>query len=104
MKCECGNTKNFETDPARGETHCAECGRVVESGAVVSEIAFSNNRMVGTFVTEGKIKYGGKFMGNKALVAESSELRLQRAYKTIDQIAARLSLGNDIVGPAQRLF
>lgn len=55
-KCkQCGST-NIETDPARGDAVCTECGFVLEDQLIVSETAFEetpsgNMMMLGQFVS-----------------------------------------------------
>ena len=55
-KCkQCGST-NIETDPARGDAVCTECGFVLEDQLIVSETAFEeapsgNMIMCGQFVS-----------------------------------------------------
>lgn len=39
-KCiQCGST-DIDTDPARGDTFCVQCGLVITENAIVSETAF----------------------------------------------------------------
>lgn len=55
-KCKnCGST-NIETDPARGDAVCTECGFVLEDNIIVSETTFEespagNMMMIGQFVS-----------------------------------------------------
>lgn len=56
----CGST-DLDTDPARGDTVCTNCGSVLESQLIVSEVQFQENsaggsNVIGQFVSaEGKL-------------------------------------------------
>lgn len=47
-KCECGS-EEFEFDGSQGEKLCRECGRILESRALVNELAFDNTNVHGKF-------------------------------------------------------
>ena len=49
MVCKCGSD-NIIYDNARGDSVCINCGNVMEENAVVSDIAFENTKVLGTFV------------------------------------------------------
>ena len=55
-KCKnCGST-NIETDPARGDSVCTDCGCVLEDQIIVSDTTFEegpsgNMMMIGQFVS-----------------------------------------------------
>lgn len=86
-KCRnCGST-DIETDPARGDAVCTECGFVLEDQLIVSETAFketpSGNMMVlGQFVandsTGGATGFGATYHVNGK---ESRKITLQNAKK-----------------------
>lgn len=67
-KCRaCGSTE-IETDPARGDAVCTQCGVVLEDQLIVSETAFEespsgNMTLLGQFVasdsTGGPYHFGG---------------------------------------------
>lgn len=59
MGCPCGGTE-IDKDPARGDTVCTSCGKVLEDTLIVSEVQFAENsgggsNVVGQFVSsEGR--------------------------------------------------
>jgi hypothetical protein len=59
-KCtNCGDSAQIDYDATKGETWCLTCGRRVDTNIFISEIAFQNNKAVGTWVRDGLLR--GKF-------------------------------------------
>ena len=65
MKCKsCGST-DIDVDPSRADAVCTNCGNVLESSIIVSDIQFEENAhggasAIGTFVpgdAKGKTKF-----------------------------------------------
>ncbi|CAL7951664.1 unnamed protein product [Xylocopa violacea] len=102
-KCRnCGST-NIETDPARGDAVCTECGVVLEDQLIVSETAFketpSGNMMVlGQFVandsTGGATGFGATYHVNGK---ESRGITLQNARKGITHLCMQLRLNQHCI-------
>ena len=47
----CGSSE-FETDQARGDTVCMECGIVIEDNVIMNEIQFEGTHVVGQRITD----------------------------------------------------
>lgn len=99
-KCRaCGSTE-IETDPARGDAVCTQCGVVLEDQLIVNETAFEespsgNMTLLGQFVasdsTGGPYHFGGAFpMSGK----ESREITIQNAKRGITHLCNQLSLAH----------
>lgn len=55
-KCPCGST-SIDTDPARGNAYCTECGVVLEDQLIVSETTFEES-------PSGHMTVLGQFVAN----------------------------------------
>lgn len=59
QKCKhCGST-SIETDPARGDAVCTECGIVLEDQIIVSETVFEET-------SGGTMRLTGQFVSNES--------------------------------------
>ncbi|CAK9798312.1 Transcription factor IIIB 90 kDa subunit [Anthophora plagiata] len=109
-KCRnCGST-NIETDPARGDAVCTECGFVLEDQLIVSETAFketpSGNMMVlGQFVasdsTGGATGFGATYHVNGK---ESRGITLQNARKGITHLCMQLRLNQHCIDTSMNFY
>lgn len=100
-KCRnCGST-NIETDPARGDAICMECGFVLEDSVIVSQPTFeessSGKIMPKYFVpndsTGGATNFGARYFNEK----ESRKNTIENARKGIIHLGLQLGLDeNDI--------
>jgi len=112
-KCtECGST-DIEVDTTRADAVCTNCGAVLESSIIVSDIQFEENAhggssAIGTFVSnESK---GGKMMGIggnnfvSSIGRESREITLKNARKKIVALATQLRLRPDHIDMAFYFF
>ncbi|CAL1687590.1 unnamed protein product [Lasius platythorax] len=100
-KCRnCGST-NIETDPARGDAICMECGFVLEDSVIVSQPTFeessSGKVMPKYFVpndsTGGATNFGARYFNEK----ESRKNTIENARKGIIHLGLQLGLNeNDI--------
>ncbi|XP_017886823.1 transcription factor IIIB 90 kDa subunit isoform X2 [Ceratina calcarata] len=109
-KCRnCGST-DIETDPARGDAVCTECGVVLEDQLIVSETAFkespSGNMMVlGQFVandsTGGATGFGATYHVNGK---ESRGITLQNARKGITQLCVQLQLNQHCIDTSMNFY
>ena len=120
MKCNaCGST-DIDVDPSRADAVCTNCGNVLESSIIVSDIQFEENThggssAVGTFVSNEQ-KGGGTFSlgggGGRGfgssfgpgLVRESREITLKNARRKIEALAHQLSLRRDRIDMAFHFF
>ncbi|XP_076663548.1 brf RNA polymerase III subunit [Andrena cerasifolii] len=109
-KCRnCGST-DIETDPARGDAVCTECGFVLEDQLIVSETAFkespSGNMMVlGQFVssdsTGGATGFGAAYHVNGK---ESRGITLQNARKGITHLCLQLQLNQHCIDTSMNFY
>ncbi|XP_076235202.1 brf RNA polymerase III subunit [Calliopsis andreniformis] len=109
-KCRnCGSTE-IETDPARGDAVCTECGFVLEDQLIVSETAFketpSGNMMVlGQFVssdsTGGATGFGAAYHVNGK---ESRGITLQNARKGITHLCMQLQLNQHCIDTSMNFY
>ncbi|KAJ8673119.1 hypothetical protein QAD02_004381 [Eretmocerus hayati] len=109
-KCKnCGST-NIETDPARGDAVCTECGFVLEDQIIVSETAFEetpsgNMMMLGQFVSN-ESSGGATGFGAGYLVSgkESREITLQNARKGITHLCRQLQLNQHCIDTSVNFY
>ncbi|KAK9300787.1 hypothetical protein QLX08_006649 [Tetragonisca angustula] len=109
-KCRnCGST-DIETDPARGDAVCTDCGFVLEDQLIVSETAFketpSGNMMVlGQFVandsTGGATGFGATYHVNGK---ESRGITLQNARKGITHLCMQLQLNQHCIDTSMNFY
>lgn len=109
-KCRnCGST-DIETDAARGDAVCTECGVVLEDQLIVSETAFkespSGNMMVlGQFVandsTGGATGFGATYHVNGK---ESRGITLQNARKGITHLCVQLQLNQHCIDTSMNFY
>ncbi|OXU25977.1 hypothetical protein TSAR_004101 [Trichomalopsis sarcophagae] len=109
-KCKnCGST-NIETDPARGDAVCTECGFVLEDNIIVSETTFEetpsgNMMMIGSFVSN-ESSGGATGFGAGYLVSgkESREITLQNAKKGITHLCRQLQLNQHCIDTSVNFY
>ncbi|XP_043276945.1 transcription factor IIIB 90 kDa subunit isoform X2 [Venturia canescens] len=109
-KCRnCGST-DIETDPARGDAVCTNCGFVLEDQLIVSETTFeetpSGNMMVlGQFVandsTGGATGFGAAYHVNGK---ESREITIQNAKKGITHLCLQLHLNQHCIDTSVNFY
>merc|ERR1719266_230056 len=118
MKCNaCGST-DIDVDPSRADAVCTNCGNVLESSIIVSDIQFEENAhggssAIGTFVSSeskggGMFSTGGGGRGlghfQTGLIRESREITLRNARRKIEALAQQLSLRRDRIDMAFHFF
>lgn len=110
-KCSnCGST-DLDTDPARGDVVCTNCGTVLEHSAIVSEVQFEENthggsNVIGQFVSADS-KGGARGFGqsfHSGLGKESREITQQNAKKAITNLAHQLRLSQLCIDVAFNFF
>ena len=105
-KCQ---STNIETDGARGEAVCTNCGHVLEECAIVSEVQFSESAggqssVVGQFVPEHGLSGFRGAPGYGGFSKESREVTLANGKRIIQHIAGCLRLASNHVEVAHRFF
>ncbi|XP_023337496.1 transcription factor IIIB 90 kDa subunit isoform X2 [Eurytemora carolleeae] len=106
---ECGST-DIEIDSTRADAVCTNCGAVLESSIIVSDIQFEENAhggssAIGTFVSsesKGGKNIGGTFTAG--IGRESREITLKNARKKIVNLAEQLRLRPDHIDMAFYFF
>lgn len=96
-KCTNCGSLDLDTDPARGDVVCTNCGTVLEHSAIVSEVQFEENAhggssAIGQFVSSDS-KGGARGFGQSfhtGLGKESREITQQNAKKAITNLAHQL--------------
>lgn len=91
MTCKNCKSDNVEKDNALGVYVCSNCGVISDELDVVNELGFENQAVQGTFVHNNMV--GFSFAKNKntlSLMIDSTQLRLNKVYKIIQQVAGRL--------------
>ncbi|XP_012270971.1 transcription factor IIIB 90 kDa subunit [Orussus abietinus] len=109
-KCRnCGST-DIETDPARGDAVCTQCGFVLEDQLIVSETTFEeaptgNMMVLGQFVasdsTGGATGFGAAYHVNGK---ESREITIQNARKGITHLCMQLQLNQHCIDTAVNFY
>jgi len=106
---ECGSA-DIEVDTTRADAVCTNCGAVLESSIIVSDIQFEENAhggssAIGTFVSnESK---GGKGVGGTftaSIGRESREITLKNARRKIVNLSQQLRLRPDHIDMAFYFF
>ncbi|CAG7815405.1 unnamed protein product [Allacma fusca] len=109
---QCGCSE-IDTDPARGDAVCTNCGYVLEESIIVSEVTFEEDghggaSAVGQFVSAESRGGGGIAVGPNGFhqggVKESRELTLRAAKKKIQEVAQVLRLNQHCVDVAFNFF
>ena len=91
MKCiNCGSD-SIEVDHSKGSSYCTSCGFVAEEDHVVSDVAFDNTKVMGTFVND--FQNGPSFLKNRHgnFICDSRQYRINKANQEIQNIAEKLS-------------
>ncbi|KAI0984975.1 hypothetical protein GJ496_007408 [Pomphorhynchus laevis] len=104
---QCGSS-NIDNDPARGNPACIDCGTVVATELIISEVEFEEvaggrHKAVGQFVGKGEIgatSLGGLHHGNK----RSREITLYNAKRHISAMANALSMPSHLVDMAHNFY
>ena len=106
LRC-CPNCKStdIETDAARGDAVCIQCGTVLEENVIVNEVTFAQDATGGSAVV-------GQFVAATPGVAssglgfgkESREVAFTNGQRHISQLAQALRLAEHHQEAAQRLF
>lgn len=107
--CQHCGCNEIDTDPARGDAVCTNCGSVLEDNIIVSEIQFEENshggaRAIGQHVTsEGQtpgLSRGYPYGTGK----ESQMITLQNAKKRITQLSEQIRLNQRCIEFAYNIY
>ncbi|XP_012224753.1 transcription factor IIIB 90 kDa subunit [Linepithema humile] len=109
-KCRnCGST-NIETDPARGDAICMECGFVLEDSVIINQTTFEESSsgkvmVLGHFVandsTGGATSFGAPYYVNGK---ESRGITLQNARKGITNLCIQLGLNQNCIDTSVNFY
>ncbi|KYQ91681.1 TATA box-binding protein-associated factor [Tieghemostelium lacteum] len=95
--CVCGNSSNFDSS-GDGSIVCMQCGNVLESSNIVSEVQFTeSSTIMGNFVSNKSTRY-------RSLGRDSRELSLENARRKLEEISAPLKIRQHHIESAQRSF
>ena len=105
---KCGSN-DIDTDGARGEAVCTNCGHVLEECVIVSEVQFSESAggqssVVGQFVPESGLSSFRSGPGYSGFTKDSREVTLSNGRRVIQHMAGLLRLVAHHVDVAQRFF
>uniref|UniRef100_A0A336KA00 B-related factor 1 n=1 Tax=Culicoides sonorensis TaxID=179676 RepID=A0A336KA00_CULSO len=109
IKCKNCGSSEIETDSARGDAVCTNCGSVLEDNIIVSEVQFEEahgaSNAVGQFVSSdskgGATGYGKFHVGTGT---ESREVTLRKAKAGITHLCHQLALNNHCIETACNFF
>ncbi|ODM90214.1 Transcription factor IIIB 90 kDa subunit [Orchesella cincta] len=109
---QCGCSE-IDSDPARGDAVCTNCGYVLEESIIVSEVAFEEDghggsSAIGQFVS-AESRGGGGISGaptgfHSGVGKESREITLRSAKKKIVEVAQQLRLNQHCIDMAFNFF
>ena len=101
IKCE-----NIHRDPKSGMMICLTCGTVLEESQVVEALEFDDNQnAAGTFMDINKPTYfypGGR--NTLSQLVDQNQRRLNKTYKQIDKVSKILTIPENVVRTAKRLY
>ncbi len=79
------------TKDPQGFNVCSNCGFIIDDFDVVNELGFDNQAVQGTFVHNNMINFNfSKNKNSLSLMIDPTQLRLNKVYKIIQQVAGRL--------------
>ncbi len=104
MKCK--KCENIHIDPNTGMMICLKCGTVHEESQIVEALEFDENQnAAGTFMDANKPTY--YFPGGRNILGQMmdpSQRNLNRAYKKIERTAKILTIPDNVVKTAKKLY
>lgn len=107
MSCTNCGSSSIVQDPATSERVCSDCGSVVDSNSIVSEVTFGENSagaavVTGTFISNDQAgaSSGGKFGQH----SESRALTLEKNRARINKVAQLLHIPEHIAGSAFQYY
>ena len=104
MKCK--KCENIQRDPTTGMLICLTCGSIIEETNIVQGIEFdTNQKATGTFIDMNKSSYftpGG--FNTLSQMIDPTQMRLNKVYKYMVQVATILTIPTSVVERAKRLY
>ena len=104
MKCK--KCENIEKDPNTGMMMCLTCGNVIEESQIVEALEFDDNQNAeGTFMDVNKPSYtypGGR--NTLSQIIDQTQRRLNKTYKQIDKVSKTLTIPENVVKSAKKLY
>lgn len=108
--CQHCGCSEIDSDPARGDSVCTNCGSVLEDQIIVSEVQFQENAaggasVIGQFVSNDGTKshsFGGAF--SHGIGRDSKTVTLQNAKRKIQEIGGQLRLNQHCIETAFNFF
>ena len=104
MKCK--KCTNVRRDPSTGYLICITCGSVLEDSTIEQGIEFDDNqKATGTFIdnTKGNL-YSSTFQSNFSHMIDPIQIRLNKVYKYIIQVATILNIPTSVIERAKKLY
>ncbi|XP_071151346.1 transcription factor IIIB 90 kDa subunit-like [Mytilus edulis] len=105
----CGCT-DIDTDPARGDAVCTNCGSVLEDQIIVSEIQFEDNAgggssVIGQFVSsDGSKPHSLGINFPHGIKRESRTVTYENGRRSIQQVGSQLRLNQHCIDTAFNFF
>ena len=104
MKCK--KCENIQKDPSTGMMICLTCGAVHEEAQIVEALEFDDNQnAAGTFMDLNKPSYfypGGR--NTLSQIVDQTQRRLNKTYRQIDKVSKTLTIPENVVKTAKRLY
>ncbi|XP_013788626.1 transcription factor IIIB 90 kDa subunit-like, partial [Limulus polyphemus] len=108
--CQHCGCSEIDTDPARGDAVCTNCGSVLEDNIIVAEVQFEEgthgaSRAIGQLVSSEGHSSGGLNLGYQhGMGRESRAITLQKARRKIVQVAEQLRLNQHCIDTAYNFY
>ena len=103
MKCK--KCENIQKDPITGMLICLTCGNVIEDSQIVQTLEFDINQNArGTFLDLEKPSYFNSGRNDLSRMIDPTQIRLNKVYKYIIQIAKILTIPDSVVERAKKIY
>ena len=103
MQCE--KCENIQKDPNTGMLICLTCGNVFEDSQIVQTLEFDTNQnATGTFLDLEKPSYFNSGRNDLSRMIDPTQIRLNKVYKYIIQIAKILTIPDSVVERAKKIY
>ena len=103
MKCK--KCENIQKDPITDMLVCLTCGNVFEDSQIVQTLEFDTNQnAAGTFLDLDKPTYYNPVRNDLSRMIDPTQIRLNKVYKYIIQIAKILTIPDSVVERAKKFY
>ena len=103
MKCK--KCENIQKDQITGMLVCLTCGNVFEDSQIVQTLEFDTNQnAAGTFLDLDKPTYYNPVRNDLSRMIDPTQIRLNKVYKYIIQIAKILTIPDSVVERAKKFY